>query len=638
MIIDKNLKPDGQLTTVSGMDSSKHPSDIQEDQIALGVNVINRGGHVGNRPQFLLPRRIQDITLDGLDQPVRFNTYSQCLTAFPDCRPVKQQYLIGGYYLTKYVPSFDYLPSGTWQGLAYYRNNLNSNKTCLWTVKDGEVYQILVFPSYITLRKVLIEGQTGMILDPDLPVNIIQAGPIAIFQDGANPPIFWTGTKLRRASYSDPNNPECPVGYYMAWDGVRLWVACDNKVYAGDIFKQSDIESIIRFSENIQLTGGAFTFPHKVTGLSFMPQSDSNTGYGSLLVTTTNDFHFINSQITKRADWQKTDPMQGLILANVNCATGHSMVPYAQDMFFRSMANDGFRTNRNARAQAGQLLNALNPISNEIVYWTDNESFPLVAGTCAVLWDRRFLATGDLQASGKGEMIAGSAILALDTAPTASIKSASTPAWDGGWYGLRVTRFAKGQFGDELVVPERLFALSADIDDDENPDVITPRLWEIGKKAGYDRENDWTTRTLPTQTVDTRSFNCGSDMVLKKMLCSQLDFVDIQGQVSIKIQYRTNHEINWIDWDEGVIGISDTIEPEFGKAPYNLTTAGKYRKLRTKSLSADDIDKVNQREQRQAYALQMRIIWQGIAKLSKVLLFAIEIEDNARGGTGNLQQ
>jgi len=224
------------------MDAGRWPSLIAKDQVALAINTTFRGGYPSPRPRYLY-------------RPITFNTQEE-QTWF-------ETQIYQGSFWYSFVDADN--PA------------LHPNEGCLVVSVGGRQWKIDV-TKYTALEITPPDGRNNRYKNI---VYFCQARQYLIIQDGLAAPIIWDGSQTRRAGVN-----EVPVGTIMQFGQGRVWVLKGDALFAGDI--EGGPTSILSFTETTFLAGGGALNPSyligNVNGLAFIPQQDTSTGVGTLLV------------------------------------------------------------------------------------------------------------------------------------------------------------------------------------------------------------------------------------------------------------------------------------------------------------------------------------------------------------------
>src|ERR1700744_2026153 len=191
---DKQPAFDGQTDFSGGMDASRSPELIAQNQIALGQNVTCRNNYVQTRPQ--INRLILNFNGDTTAESIG--------------------------------------DSGYFQGASYY--NINGNYPSIIASVGGHIFNLAQQGQNFEVTDITPFKADGVTLDVNSPIltkaYFCQADVYMVIQDGQSLPFIFDGSTIRR---SNPNIPEVPVGTIMAYGQARLTVASGNQFLIGDI-------------------------------------------------------------------------------------------------------------------------------------------------------------------------------------------------------------------------------------------------------------------------------------------------------------------------------------------------------------------------------------------------------------------
>jgi hypothetical protein len=251
---------DGQW--MGGVDSLLYPTDLQPGTYAWGVNIINRGGIVQTRPG---RRRV--VSFCG-----RLAQGAHWARTIDD-----NNYMLVAVDGNVFVAKFPFKDWTQLKGI-----NLSSTAPVVYFCTAEQAYHYDV--------------SNNIVLLPN-PVNIV------FIQDGVSTPCYWNamdGTSgIVDTSYvtGTPAKP-MPIGTAMVWQDNRLWLVCNNLVFASDLlYPQS-------FTEDTYLAEqSGFRFPRRIIDIGGNPIQ-------GILVRTESSMHTLQSFIQDRTQWQTTQNFQ----------------------------------------------------------------------------------------------------------------------------------------------------------------------------------------------------------------------------------------------------------------------------------------------------------------------------------------
>ena len=264
----------GTVDFSGGMNSSISPSRIEQNQYAMGMNVVRRGGTLRTRPGYTS----------------LFNLPCGRLQGFTMFRPSdSQEYLVAAV-----------------DGKIYVSRAPFDTFTVLNGIKFSKSARFVEFEKCIQTSDY---DANGLLYALDTPKNIL------VMQDRKSRAAFWDGGTARHLNpkrtnvYDADGNrvtrigyDETPIGLWMAWAGNRLWVSRGSLVFA------SDIGNPLKFTETEYLAEGrAFTMPEEVTGMIQPASGDALIVFGESTFTTLQANILDRTQWLNTADFQKTE-------------------------------------------------------------------------------------------------------------------------------------------------------------------------------------------------------------------------------------------------------------------------------------------------------------------------------------------
>ncbi len=429
------------------------------------------------------------------------------------------------------------------------------------------------------------------------------AGSLVI-QDGQARPFLYDGAVFRRSA-----DDEVPVGQAMAYGNGRLAVAVNdaNAVRLGDI-RQPEHQSELKFTETNFLTGGGdFSFP-KVTALAVLPIVDTASGHGSLIVGCRNSVHSLKTQVTQRDMWSEIG-FSTVILPNRGISGPNAVVAVNQDLFFRS--SDGLRSVRTSTADYGAP--GLAPLSVEVRHRLDRDTPSLLTDASVASFDNRLLATHSPFFYGPRSMAQGIVAMNFDTLSGRGQKSA--PCFDGEWDGILIAQIVTG----DIAGNERCFALGRDVAGQNT-------LWEIMPDTAEPAGDE------PVQVVESRTLFADSPGTLKALRRCDLQFSGIRGGLVARVYFRPDNHPFWIRWDDF------TVTPRTPAAGDSWVRGrAQHRAFLTTRTAPDGLDPATGRPRSVAPGFQVRIEWEGFARLDYFQVWQERVEmpayaDNAPAG------
>lgn len=490
------------------------------------------------------------------------------------------------------------LPTGKVQGAGYFSRDEGIGILSI----GGHIYRMLISGNTFSTDEIPLAFQNSSLR----PMAWMQetVGNFLI-QDDESACIIFDGATARRA---DPAKNEVPVGSMMAYGNGRLFVVVDEfNVQAGNITDQSIFNSELYFTETTYLFGGgAFYYPRKLTGLGFLPTNNTASGLGSLMVFGRRRTDSLRAEVASRDLWQIIPGFQVVVLDGIGAVSHLSITRVNQDLYWRD-GEGQIRSLRSASFDASSPGNA--PQSREVARIVDYETDNWLDQCNGMYFDNRlfFTAAPFLHKSG---CVAFGKLISLDCAPLATMRGKAPPAYDGEWTGLNFVRMFTGEFAGI----NRAFAISSD-DDGNN------RLWEIMPDGQDDIYLSGSTPVaVPIKTyAEFRAFDFGNPTQLKQITRCDIYPTDIEGDVTVWLQYRVGNRTQWLDVDS--VEFCAKMTDASTDAPHVWKNLYAQERGRVKSFSfPDDIDPILKMAQTVGYTFQIRLIWTG-----KVLIDRIDI-------------
>lgn len=567
---EKQPLMDGQTDFSGGMDASRSPELISQNQIALGVNITLRENYPGTRPAF-----------------------NRCLLNFAGDDEAEA-----------------WFHSNYFQGGAYF--NTNGGYPSFIASVGGRIFNLQPQGAGFEVTDITPVFANGTI---DRNSSILtkayfcQADVYLIIQDGQSLPFIFDGSTVRRAN---PNIPEVPVGTIMAYGQGRLTVGFGDEFLIGDI--NGGATNVLSFTETTYLNGGgSFKLPMNmgnITGMIFTAQQDTNTGQGTLLVFGESGVISVNLSIP-RTSWQDTQIVT-VTLTDIGTLADRSLVTINADIFFRSQ--DGIRTYRDARAEFGQysLGNyGRTALSYEVSKYLSTDSLLYQPFTSGIVFDNRYLMTTLPALRNGGGVPVFQALSAMDFIPVSALRYNQPPIFDGLWTGLDFYQLVEGQFSGSI----RAFAFVRGLDNSGNQEL---QFWEIGTQPGLDNG------TCPIQCAfESKAFIFGSPLTYKRMSYLRHWSDQIQGRVDWKLRIKPDQYPGWEDWQEWTDKaiVQTCLDTECGLPNYQP----QYRSGRNSVMAPEGClsDGADMKTYRTGFSFQIRMEWAGVARVTKLLFAAM---------------
>ena len=553
--MDMSWRPQDQVVLNDGINSAFRPDQIGQAQAAWAANVTIRDGKPRTRDYKLVQRAT--------------------------------------------------LPKGLLQGWGFYSVQGGSFVLSIW----GQLWRLIINGNNVSVVSIPLDWRNS---DTIRQVWMCETAGSLVIQDGQSAPIIYDGSQTRR---SDIFNNEVPLGTAMAYGNGRLAVVVDgNQVKVGNI-TTSMFQSELKFTETTYLAGGgSFLFGQPVSGLAFLPVNNTFSGLGSLIVFGQRFANSLRLDVTARELWNQIPGFEQVVLSRIGASGQNLIVGVNQDLYWRD-SNGNIWSLRSAQWDALSPGNA--PVSREMSRVVDFETHSLLQYSSGVFTNNRLLMLGSpfVNRYGNPSFLD---IISLDAAALATMRGKAPPAYDGVADGLAFTALMQGDFADQ----SRAFAISTD-GDGEN------RLWEIVPSARDDEfflstgsSNAYTelsarTPNRVTSYVETRRFDFGMPGIKKQIVRVDLWPTEIQGEVTIRVDWRADNRTQWQKWGE--ISVCANMDNADGQWQ-NLAAQ---ERGRVKTLTAPDtIDIIDDQRCDMGYGFQVRVSWTGALLMDRVKLWA----------------
>jgi hypothetical protein len=547
MISDKNRVFDGWISLEGGVDGGRAADMLEPNQVAGAINMSFRGGTVSTRPGFRkLEEEFPAIWVESLQRATPDRQH-WCYNA-----PFKSELLdrIRGEYAgmdevfiepNDPPPGYFVQPEFVGQNSEYvYKHGKfqcahayspHYGEDCIMAMIGGRLFKIIPKVNTSKVTEIIIDDDPRKLRNMErFPMAYMcQADKWLIVQDGISAPIIYDGSKARRSKTSGlPEEVEIPVGTITAYGMGRIvTIVNDRDVAFGDLQGSHDLpdpsDSLILFTERNFLTEGfdaAIPFQQGVvTGMMFIPQLDSSTGNGQLMVFAergaTSFFLSLDREL-----W-KTSTFQVLSLLTTGMRGHRSISVVNEDLWFRS--DDGMRSYRQARSEPSGWAHI--PLSTNVRQYLENDSEFLLKYCSAMYFDNRILVTTSPMWFNGRPIHWGMVVVDFDIISafggTATQPQASKPAWEGEWISPNFlpsqifTGTFNGMtrafvFGLDNAGQNSLFELSSDDKDDYN-----------GTKIGWEfdtRSFDFNKLDPQNSTVFTENELYDADIWLKEVI------------------------------------------------------------------------------------------------------------------------
>lgn len=504
------------------------------------------------------------------------------------------------------------LPNGLVQGAGYFSVQSGMGVAMI----DGRLYRLRIQANDAEYEEVSL----GFINSPILPqVWMQQTVETMVIQDYQSDPILYDGSTATR---SNPRRGGVPRGKSMAYINGRLWVAVnDNTLQAGDI-RTEDARSELQFTETTYLTGGGrLTFPFRINGLAPMPTSGKGVQDAALLVGGDSAVKGVQADIVSRDIWGTVPSFVFDILDDTGFAGQASIVRVNQDVFWRD-PDGGFRSIRTSQADEQTPGNV--PVSREVSRLTDYDwTGHLWACPAVTFGNRVFVGCSPYRNSANG--ISWRSLAVMDFAPISTMQNKGSPIWEGEWSGLPVTHAFAGRINGV----KRAFVVCHDEGGGNSLFEIMPdNAGAVGDVVANCEAPGETVSVPITSYIEFRRVDFGEDGIRKRL--SRLDVfpAEIDGQVSVRAQWRADNAQRWQDWDSWTV-CAKTSDPEVpGETVHVWKNLRPQQRPRVKSFTIPTrIDAVTKFAAHIGFDFQIRLIVTGRCTIDRAILWAVPIDE-----------
>lgn len=498
-IQDQQRIYDGVDSWASGMDGGKRGNLIAPDAYQEGENVVCRDGTISTRPRFrtLDPANLNNIWYDANgDYSTTPGTGTSTILAFL---------------------------SGLYQGSLYY--DPPNDEAAIMTMIGGRLFKLVPRPRFVEITEIVLPRQNR----GNIPIAYLaQADRFLLVQDGESSCIIYDGVTARRAG-----KDEIPVGEIMVYGMGRVVLIGKNRkdILFGDLYGSHTGEpgdSVLKFTETTFLSeGGAASIPFNIghiRGAAFMPQQDTTTGQGQLLVFAEKGMATFFLSLP-REQWKQSQ-FQALALIDIGGMGHRAIIPVNGDVWFRSQ--DGWRAYRQAHAEARGWFQL--PLSTEVGKWTLADTQNYLPYASGVRFKNRLILTSTPIPNNGRPYHNG--LLSLDFAVLSSFGQAKKPSWDGHWSGIRATELIEGNFNGV----RRAFAFGLD---------------EFGNNVLHELVEDAVEDTNgPVQSyVIPRTFNFSAPFNESKISDFDIWQENVKTNTYMSISFRPDRYPKFVPWN-----------------------------------------------------------------------------------------
>lgn len=648
MTREKSISRDGALDFLGGVDSSRIPSLLAQNQAAWAGNCSFRDGTPKTRPRFF--QESLRFPNSEVAKWIETHAVQGGIVFTPKYRSAVAVASIGGRI-------FEIDPLAGFTVKEITPRLMTATSANFTTPAVGSNVAISVTDASVVLAGLPIEidgnrymvvsisGNTLTVTNLDAPVGVVTSGKIVmaldpnssslgrawmqqaelflIIQDGQRRAIIYDGSSSFR---SDIAKQQVPTGKQMAYGKGRLAVAVNGNEFAwGDIVggaindvQYARIDNVLYFKENTFLAGGgSFNVPlqsGEITAMVFMPVLDTSTGNGPLLIFTEHAIFSCNAS-EDRDTWQNTrSPIQTIVSIGTG-ATGQYAVAQTtnSDVFFRAL--DGVRSFYLAIREFTNSWGTT-PNSTEMDRVLPFDDPLLLQYGSMIQFNNRLLFTVQPMPTLENAYHRGLGV--LDFNLISSMRGKAPPVYEGVWTGFQPVLLFKGDIGGR----ERAFAWA-------RSDAGLNELWEFDRVSGFDNTDSRVPSFIETRSMFGRE-QTASPLSLKRIESVEIWVDEILGEVDFTLYYRPDQYPCWVEWGRVQAVCSDYQTCAVEDDPLCTVAYVKRPTFKTRLNFGQPLDEdmdVDDKPSRIGYEFQLRLEWVGHCRIRKVLVRFTERDD-----------
>lgn len=434
--------------------------------------------------------------------------------------------------------------SGIFQGASMYEP-IDGNPYIMLDV-GGKTYQVRVDTDNSVVQVSNAATQNSATIDYHW---FVQAERFRITQNGAQEPLVWDGTTLKRISGVGAVVAKLPTGTAMAYYNGRVAVASGGRQYVfGDIVGSGAgapssgtapfgyTDAVLNMTEvgYATLTGSLILPTNAGNIRSFAVTSNINqpVSTGTLFIGTRKAIYAFNGG-TARASWSTMEqPLQTVAQFGNGIVSDRSVVGYNGDFFFQTL-EPGVRSFQMAVRYANQWGNT--PISrneNRVLALSDRSMLRFSSG---IEFNNRLYQTVLPFQTSVG--VAHRGIMPLDFDLISSLEdklnNSIFPAWEGMQEGLDFMQLLQGDFGGL----QRAFT------------VVHSRVSnkiEVWELSLADRSDNGDNRI--SWYIETPSFDWRNPFMLKELETVELWIDRLYGSCEVEVFFRPDAWPCYVFW------------------------------------------------------------------------------------------
>lgn len=364
-----------------------------------------------------------------------------------------------------------------------------------------------------------------------------------VIQNGSDKPIIWNGGVA--AVQSDSNNAEMPIGGPMAFIHHSIAVCSTDgkdKIAISDRWTQMHSDNVWKFTDTPTWDNAGVFGLHanfgKIVALTVIPQiKQTPNGQGDLLICGTNGGQTLNLQMA-RADFLDGQ-IQDTALIGSGFASYLGVMPVNSSIYY--VSQNGLEEVLRRRAEF-QRSDAEAIESSDIeLYW--NQANPNLRSFTALGHHDNKIFMGALPETSPstkwGMHRYNKAWLTLDVSERYRSGQRIPRAWYGLQCGLRPIEWVNDVLVNRV---HRTYVISHDHDG-------INRTYEVTKHLANDVVNGQAVPIKSFFVSPTLGNRKRDTLLVKQPIAARVDFQDVQGNISVGMEWRAEHSMCWKDWN-----------------------------------------------------------------------------------------
>lgn len=479
---------DGNITWDGGMDLSRHPSSIGENQYRLGCNVYlpRSGGGISSR------HGIHAIAIEH-DDP--------CIKSI--------------------------FETGNFQAEGFFTDG---DATYLVCAISGYVFILTeTYSETFTIRCVNENDQSN----PDLLQGYFTTVPQgAIYNDGVSLPLWVTAKESRR---SKPENNEITTGMFGVYVQNRFFYVTPDKRE----IKYSDFSNPISIGESIDANLPSFVPPENqdsITAIGSQKQMLQYAEGGTLVFSTTSNIYSVDIRGAAE-DWEESATRVGKVqesVRGISACSANSFTNFNTNLYFRTR-DFGICDLRQSQYQFAQNDDFTSQ-SIEVDALLEDDTTWMLNYAYTKTYNGRVYTTIAPQFSENGRVF-WSGLIAYHPDPIYSGNQKSGRRFEGIITGVRP--FALTSTQSSRNASNRLYIWSHDIDG-------IMRLYQMRKDSFMDR-NHLGQSVRVRGFIETRGYAHKNPYLLKTPISRVMSLKDISTNLSISFKSKSEAQGKFVD-------------------------------------------------------------------------------------------